>query len=93
MSGLSYALAVLIGAAEVALLLWCLSAMWRRTQRRRHRPTVPSQYTAAASSWRRSPRHPAGTACEEVIVRQRLTGQIDAATYQARMAGLVRGAR
>ncbi len=28
--------------------------------------------------------------CEEVIVRQRLAGQIDAATYQARMTDLVR---
>lgn len=34
-------------------------------------------------------RHWEGT-CEEVIVRQRLAGQIDAATYQARMTDLVR---
>ncbi len=34
-------------------------------------------------------RHWAGR-CEEVIVRQRLAGQIDAATYQTRMTDLVR---
>jgi hypothetical protein len=30
---------------------------------------------------------------EAVIVRERVAGQIDAATYQARMSGLVSGAR
>ncbi|MBN9634853.1 MAG: hypothetical protein J0H22_06420 [Actinobacteria bacterium] len=45
-----------------------------------------------ADADRRSERRRAKT-CEEVIVRQRLAGQIDANTYQARMTDLVHGSR
>ncbi|AMU66340.1 hypothetical protein [Mycobacteroides abscessus] len=91
MSGLSYAFAVLVGVVEVALLIWSLSAAARHTHRHRYRP-VPSPSTAAASSGRRLAWHPAGTH-EQILARLRLAGRIDTATYQARMADLVRGAQ
>jgi len=91
MVGLSNVLALLIGAAEAGVLVWALSTASRRTRVRRRRPD-PSTATKPGDVSRRSPRHPAGT-YEQILVRQRLAGRIDAATYQARMADLVRGGR
>ncbi|MDH6244042.1 hypothetical protein [Mycobacterium sp. OTB74] len=83
-------LAVLIGAAEVGFVIY---AMARHPRRGRRWPQAASRSTVAptavATVRRPAPRPRTGT-CEEVIVRQRLAGQIDATTYQARMTALVR---
>ncbi len=87
-----YLPALFIGAAELGILVWSLSRAWRRTRQRRRQLQVPPRLVALADADRRSERRRAKT-CEEVIVRQRLAGQIDANTYQARMTDLVHGSR
>lgn len=89
MSG--YGAAVTIGA--VGLLVVILMAVAAVVRRRRH--TSPAKQTAARSStWRDyPPNHPVVRVRllieEAMIVRERLSGQIDAATYRERMHGLV----
>jgi hypothetical protein len=84
-------LALLIAAAELGFVIY---AMIRRPRRQRHWLETASRSTVTAAAtvgtWATRPR--TGN-CEEVIVRQRLAGLIDAATYQARMADLVRSGR
>ncbi|MBN9636143.1 MAG: hypothetical protein J0H22_13260 [Actinobacteria bacterium] len=82
----SQVLAVLIGAAELGFVIY---AMVRRPRRQCRGPETSSTSTARRQSV--TVRRPRTGTCEEVIVRQRLAGQIDASTYQARMTDLVRG--
>lgn len=81
--------AVLIGAAEFGVVIY---AMARRPRRERRGPVTASRPSvpAGATVRRRAPR-PRAWACEEVIARQRLAGQIDATTDQAPMTDVVRG--
>ncbi|MCV7155785.1 hypothetical protein QYF68_02930 [Mycolicibacterium austroafricanum] len=72
-------LAVVIGAALLLVLLVAIVAAALRARRRRH------DATAVARCW--------GLIAEALVVRQRVSGQIDAATYQARMNDLVAGGR
>lgn len=89
MSG--YWAAVTIGA--VGLFVVILTAVAAVARRRRH--TSTAQHTAARlSTWRDYPAHHPVVRVrplieEAMIVRERLSGQIDAATYRERMHGLV----
>ncbi|AEV73380.1 hypothetical protein MycrhN_2808 [Mycolicibacterium rhodesiae NBB3] len=72
-------LAVVIGAVSLLILIVAIVAAALRARRRRH------DATAVARCW--------GLVAEALVVRQRVSGQIDAATYQARMNDLVAGGR
>lgn len=83
--------AVLIGTAELAFLVWTMYSATRGSHKRHRRQPFGSKPDPAVSR-RRQPRSRADSR-EQAIVRQRLTGQIDPLTYQARMAALVRSGR
>lgn len=72
-------LAVVIGAVLLLILIVATVAAALRARRRRH------DATAVAPCW--------GLIAEALVVRQRVSGQIDAATYQTRMNDLVAGGR
>lgn len=72
-------LAVLVGAVSVLILIAAIVAAALRARSRRH------DATAVARCW--------GLIAEALVIRQRVSGQIDAATYQARMNDLVAGGR
>jgi hypothetical protein len=87
-----YWLAVAIGAVEVSALVMLALASVRRARRRRRDAAPPAP---ASSGSRRE--HGADVPyercraliAEALIVRERVSGHIDAATYQARMKNLV----
>jgi len=72
-------LAVVIGAVLLLILMVATVAAALRARRRRH------DATPVTRCW--------GLIAEALVVRQRVSGQIDAATYQARMNDLVAGGR
>ena len=85
MSG--YWAAVTMGAVQLLILI--LMAVAAVVRRRRHTSTA-KQTAAGSSPWRGYPaNHPVVRARllieEAMIVRERLSGHIDAATYQQRM--------
>ncbi len=89
--------AVVIGTVELPILImYTAGAVRHEVRRRRHASALLSVF--------RRPDELAGEAgdpllrcwaliAEAIIVRERVSGQIDAATYQARMKDLVSGAR
>ena len=89
--------AIVIGAVVLVMLIAMTIAAVRRWRRSRHnlarRPQAPPTC--------REPHHLDGLPfwrchdliAEALIVHERVTGHIDAATYQARMSGLVSGTR
>ena len=89
--------AIVIGAVELVMLAMMGIAAVMRWRRSRHDVTTQSQ----AAPTCREPQHEDGIPywrchdliAEALIVRDRVAGHIDAATYQARMSELVSGAR
>ena len=89
--------AIAIGAVELVLLIAMTIASVRRWRRSRHKlarllqaaPTCREPHREDGIPYRRC--H--DLIAEALIVRERVAVQIDAATYQARMSGLVSGAR
>ncbi|MDP7725188.1 hypothetical protein [Mycobacterium sp. TY814] len=87
--------AVAIGATELAILIAMAVTSRRRELRRRHAVVAlisansqPGQMPEQADG---PPRRCWGLIAEAVIARERMSGHIDAATYQARMSALVSG--
>ena len=85
--------AIAIAAAELVILFAVAVSNWRRGLRRRHTvaaliASVP-QSGASPSHADGPPRRGWALIAEAVIARERMSGHIDAATYQARMSALV----
>ena len=89
--------AIVIGAVELVVLAMMAIAAVMRWRRSSHNLTTLPQ----AAPTCREPHHEDGIPywrchdliAEALIVRERVAGHIDAATYQARMSELVSGAR
>lgn len=87
--------AIVIGAVELVVLAMIGIATVMRWRRSRHDATALSQAPPTC----REPHHEDGIPywrchdliAEALIVRERVAGHIDAATYQARMSELVSG--
>lgn len=86
--------ALVIGGIELLIMIVYTIAGARRALRRRHESTIPLSLLARF-------KEPSGETllqcwrliAEAIIVRERVSGQIDAATYQTRMEDLVSGRR
>ncbi len=89
--------AIVLGAVELLILITYTTGAARRELHRRRDASTPIPVVRGSDDPSRETddRLPRcrGLIAEAMIVRERVSGQIDAATYQKRMTDLARGGR